>query len=411
MRGGEGSGKSCAGIIKVLERARRGMSCIMASPDFEHFKKSLWPEFVRWCPADCVVAHQRYRLSPSWEAAKQFELFILSQTGTIVTLYCGGMDDPASWEGGNVSCAHLDEARRKSTPEALKVLDGRVRIAGPQGEPPQLWLTTTPRKHWLYEYFGELLPDDPRAAFKRDSLVVTLSTEDNERAGNLAVGYTQQRGQSLTESERRVLLAAEWEDIDEAERFLPSIAWWDACQETLPPVTRNEPLVLGVDAGVTNDYFALVGVTRHPQRKADVAVRYVRVWKPQGKPLDFDAIERELIETLLKRKDLYNLAQIAYDKYQLHQMMQHLKQFVWCKEFNQNEERKIADKQLLDLIQTRRIAHDGNAELRAALDNANRKTDQDTKTLRLVKRADPLKIDLAVALSMASSECLRLSLG
>ena len=40
VKGGEGSGKSVAGIVKDLERLRRGMSGIMGSPNFVHFKKS-----------------------------------------------------------------------------------------------------------------------------------------------------------------------------------------------------------------------------------------------------------------------------------------------------------------------------------------------------------------------------------
>ena len=64
----------------------------------------------------------------------------------------------------------FDEARRHKTGKALKVFDGRARIPGPDGQPPQVFLTTTPRKHWLYTYFGPLLADDPLAAFKADKI-------------------------------------------------------------------------------------------------------------------------------------------------------------------------------------------------------------------------------------------------
>ena len=50
VKGGEGGGKSVLGIIRDLERFKRGCNGIIISPDFEHFKKSLWPEFRRWCP-------------------------------------------------------------------------------------------------------------------------------------------------------------------------------------------------------------------------------------------------------------------------------------------------------------------------------------------------------------------------
>jgi hypothetical protein len=39
-KGGEGGGKSVAGVIKDLERLSRGMHGIMGAPDFEHFKRS-----------------------------------------------------------------------------------------------------------------------------------------------------------------------------------------------------------------------------------------------------------------------------------------------------------------------------------------------------------------------------------
>ena len=41
IKGGEGGGKTVAGIVKVLERVRRGMSGVVGSPDFAHFRRSL----------------------------------------------------------------------------------------------------------------------------------------------------------------------------------------------------------------------------------------------------------------------------------------------------------------------------------------------------------------------------------
>lgn len=195
-----------------------------------------------------------------------------------------------------------------------------------------------------------------------------------------------------------------------SERYLPSILWWDACREDLPALGEREPMVLGVDAGVSNDYFALVGVTRHPVRYQDAAVRFARVWKPQGHPLDFTAIQQE-IERLC---DDYSVMQIAYDRTQLHQMMTDLGRRVWTDVFSQQGDRAVADKQLLDLIQARRLAWATDmpdaAELRQALDNADRKVDAVDRQLRIDKRKDSLKIDAAVSLSMAVSRCLSLNL-
>lgn len=402
-KGGEGGGKSVAGIIKTLERLRRGMNGIMVGTDLEHFKKSLWPEFRRWCPWDQVVPSQRRRASVSWEPQHSFSLAF--SNGAI--LLCGGIDDPASWEGPNVSFAHLDEARRKKTADALKVLDGRVRIAGPGGEPPQLYLTTTPRKHWLFDYFGPLKDDDPLASFKASAFVIDLLTRDN--AHNLADGYVENRAKTLTAAEARVLLGAAWEDIDDVDRFLASMLWWDACQEDLPPLDTREPLVLAADGGVSSDHFALVGVTRHPQRRKDVALRLVREWTPpRGGKLDFDVVEAE-IRAICAR---YHVVALTYDPYQLHQMMTRLQNegIVWTWEFNQGPDRLVADKQLYDLIMSKRIAHDGNEILWQSVNHADRKVDGDERKIRIVKRSADLKIDPLVALSMAAARCLELNL-
>lgn len=409
VKGGEGAGKSVFGVQKSLDRLRRGMSGGMASPDFEHFKKSLWPEFRRWCPWRMVVDSQQRRAAKEWEPHAPFTMNF--SNGTF--LICGGMDEPTAWEGPNLNFFHLDEARRLKTAAALKVIDGRVRIPGPQGEPPQIWLTTTPRKNWLYEYFGPVQGDDDALKdFKTDSLVVTLLTEDNERAGNLEPGYSQKRRQSLNESEARVLLMAEWEDIDDVDRFLPSMTMWDACKETLPPLDKQTPIVVALDAGTHNDSFGLVAVSRH--RKTDIAVRYVREWKPVNGSINFQGTEDnpgpELLLRLMCKN--YNVQCATYDPYQMHDMATRLtaEGLTWFREFPQGGDRLESDKQLLDLITQRRLAHDGNTVLRGHIDNADRKPDPETRKLRIVKRAPSLKVDCAVALSMGAYVCLKLDL-
>lgn len=414
VKGGEGGGKSVFGIVKDLERLRRGMSGIMVSPDLPHFKRSLWPEFRRWCPWEQVVERQRYRGAFDWEPHEPFALAFVNGA----TLYCGGMDEPGAWEGPNVHFAHFDEARRATNANALKVMDGRVRLAGPAGEPPQLYITTTPRKNWLYDYFGPPQPNDVRAAFKAHARVVTLRVRDN--APNLADGYEENRRRSLTEAEARVLLDAEWEDIEEGQRFLPSMALWDACREPLAPPGPRDPMVVALDAatgrtGAPSDCFGVVGVTRHPARGGDVAVRFVQKWQARsGGKIDFEGTPDtpgpfSVLRWLCKT---YDVIQCAYDPTELRFAASQITQegIVWLKEFSQGAQRAEADKQLLDLITQRRIAHDGNADLREHLDNADRKLDAEARRLRIAKREEALKIDLAVCLSMSSFEILRLNL-
>ena len=409
-KGGEGGGKSVAGIVKDLERLRRGMSGIIGSSDLQHFKKSLWPEFRRWCPPSAVIESQRYRLRSSWEPTQMFTLTFI----TGAQLICGGFDDPSGWEGPNVSFAHWDEARRHKTPAMLKVLAGRVRIPGPKGEPPQIYLTTTPAKHWLFDYFGPVLEDDPFLSFKRDSLVISLLTRDNEAMGNLSKGFTEQRGQSLNESEKRVLLEAEWEDLEDATRFLESILLWDSCKEDLPPLTKHEPLILALDGAYAarGDVFGGVAVGRHPLKEKSLAVREVMAWEAKGEPRDFEKIQDDIKKFCLR----WNVQKIVYDPMQLVQMMQHLSKSshtlsdeyfpgVQTEEFKQGVDRTAADKQLLDLIVARYINHSGETLLRKHLDNADKKIDKDKK-LRIVKRVESAKIDLAVCLSMAAARIL-----
>ncbi len=402
-KGGEGSGKSVAGIIKGLERIRRGMNGIAVSPDLQHFKKSLWLELRRWIPWHCVVPSHRRMRDVAWEPTHTFLLAF--QNGA--TMLCGGIESPEAWEGPNVHWGHFDEGRRHKTPAALKVLAGRVRLSGPHGEPPQLWLTTTPKKHWLFDYFGDWnKPDqiDPNAEFKRRARTITLRTADN--AANLSAGYVDDRASVLSEAERRVLLEADWEDVADTDKFLFSMLLWDACYEPLPPLTRYEPCVMAVDAGIASDCFAWTLVSRHPERDDHTVERDTKIYEPHGNKLDFDVIEAD-IRAMCER---YNVVELTYDPYQLHQMMTGLQNdgVVTTRPFNQGPERAIADKQLHDNILYRRLTHSGNAVLRQHLDNADKKTD--AGKLRLVKRVSSLKIDAAVALSMGNYRCMRLPL-
>jgi len=397
-----------------------------------HFKRSLWPEFRRWCPWDRVVQkHQRYG-KLDWEPHEPFNIVFKNDA----VLHCTGIENPGSLEGPNLNFAHFDEARHHPDGKALKVLDGRVRIPGPRGQPPQIYLTTTPAMNWLYEYFGPVIEDDPFAAFKHDAKDIVLLTRDNE--ANLFDGFAQSRAQTLTEKEARVLLDAAWEDLTEGQPFLPDMTWWDNCKEALPPLTPKEPMVLGVDAATgrtatSSDCFAVVGVTRHPdanKARDTVAVRYARVWQARaGQKIDYwgtwddPGPERELLRLCGYEMDAdgipvpsgrsgYNVVAVTYDPTELHDMSSRLYRagVAWFREFSQGQQRNESDRQLLEMIKDRRVAHDGNGDLREHMRNADRKTDESGHRLRIVKRTDSLKVDLAVALSMASYEAMRLNL-
>lgn len=406
LKGGWGAGKSVAGIVKAFERLKRGMDGIMVSPELEHFKVSLWPAFRDWCPWSMVVESQQRRRSEEWSPSKAFSMVFVN--GAV--LYCGGIRDATSWFGGNVHFAHFDEAARAKSAHALKILISRARLNGSNGEPPQVFLTTTPMKNWLFEYFGPVGKDDPLAGFKEEAFVGTVKTLEN--LDNLDANYVEAQQASLTSAEARQYLEAEWEDLSDVEKFV-NILWWDNCKEELPGLGRDEPMVIALDAATggktqTADCFAVVGVTRHPHRVEDVAVRYCGIWvPPPGGLLDFEPIEIELKRICQE----FSVIEVAYDRTQLHDMTNRLRKkgIANFKEFSQETPRLIADKTLQQAIMSRRVSHDGNPLLRSHIDNANaKKSKQDSKqdVIRIVKRTNSLKIDAAVALSMAASRIL-----
>jgi hypothetical protein len=192
-------------------------------------------------------------------------------------------------------------------------------------------------------------------------------------------------------------------EASEVDAFLSSIALWDACKEDLPPLDAHTPCVLALDAAESNDTFGTVIVSKHPTDPTRLAARYARGYVPlPGVPLDFDAIEQD-IRGLVAR---YAIQQLAYDPMLLGQMIRRLTTGrnaipTPCEPFPQGAARLESDKGLFDLITQRKIAHNGDEDLRAHIKNANRKVDAESRKLRIIKRAYPLKIDLCVALSMA----------
>jgi hypothetical protein len=275
---------------------------------------------------------------PDW-IPYESKFVIVFQNGA--RLYAGGIENPISWEGPNVSFFHLDEGRRSPDANALKKLDGRIRIPGPNGERPQGWITTTPRVNWLHKFFGPVrllclqcqhefeikfniydpepaaytCPEcngtkideiDQFADFKRDTYEFKLLTSDNEK--NLETGYTRLRGQSLTDPEKRVYLLAEWEEIDSSNPFLESITIWDSCRTDLPPLTPEEPLVVALDAGVENDHFGMVacGFYLDPQDRLTLQLASDFRSIIQRGEFGTDDVDTVLllVDNLLKRKAL-----------------------------------------------------------------------------------------------------------
>lgn len=202
------------------------------------------------------------------------------------------------------------------------------------------------------------------------------------------------------------------------ETFVP-MEWYDACKRLdsdWPEIdNKKQAMVVSLDAAVSGDTFGLWLGCRHPQLENEVLTVIARRWlPPKGGKLDFIGTDEhpgpeKFLEYLIKS---YNIVEVAYDPYQLHDMATRMnkKGLAWFRPFNQNSERLIADSQLHDIIRDRRFWHRGEADLREHMQNANAETGNEDRKMRIVKRVESLKIDLAVCASMGSHEILRLNL-
>jgi phage terminase large subunit-like protein len=205
--------------------------------------------------------------------------------------------------------------------------------------------------------------------------------------------------------------------VSSEETFLP-MPWWDACNRAgeWPTIDKHrQPMVISLDAGISDDNFGLVMTGRHPVHSDDVIIEYSQKWQPRsGQKIDFQGTDEnpgpeKVLRWLIKE---YNVVQVNYDPFQLHDLCTRLMKegLAWFKPFSQGNDRLVADSQVRDLIRDKRIWHRGEKDLREHVQNADAKLDlQDTK-VRIVKRAEKLKVDLLVCLSMSSYECLRLNL-
>ena len=205
--------------------------------------------------------------------------------------------------------------------------------------------------------------------------------------------------------------------VSSEETFVP-MAWWDACNRADEWPTfdkRKHPMVISMDAGISDDNFGMAMTCRHPILKDDLLLDFSQKWQPKpGHKIDFQGTDEnpgpeKVLRRLIKE---YNVVQVNFDPYQLHDLCTRLMRegLAWFKPFSQGNDRLVSDSQVRDLIRDRRIWHRGERDMREHVQNADAKLDlQDTK-VRIVKRSEKLKVDLLVCLSMSSHECLRLNL-
>lgn len=419
IRSGEGFGKTASACIKTLDKIRRGCIGAVASPDFQNFKKSLWPEFKSWIYPEYLVEKDRYKLSDEWVPREAFTLRFIAENGMVIPLYLGGIADPITWEGMTLNFFHLDEARQFKDDAIMKFLPGRMRgLASYKGEPipQQVYITTTPMKHWLYDYFGNIDPDDIEydpdvenlyPKFKENAKDYRFSTRLNTVNPST---YYETRAASLTDDEILERLEGHWVDFDGENSFLPNITLWTRLAvDKLPEISSKRRVVAGLDASKTNDWTALSVVCRDPSNRDNIIILEVLRWVPSqfaNGRIDFEVIE----DAVIKLKEKYNLVCLAYDPYEAEYLTQRLrkKAHIWCTPFSQMKERSLADKRLFDMIMDGSIIHDGNEILTQAVKDAGKKEDNSNK-LRIIKKSQSGKIDPLIATSMAVSKCMELA--
>lgn len=205
--------------------------------------------------------------------------------------------------------------------------------------------------------------------------------------------------------------------ISSTDTFIPEAVWLKCLDPELPPIDPTVPMVIALDAAVSNDTFAMVGSQRHPTIPEHTQVSFVKVWKAPGggRHIDFQGTEQEPGPEMVLEKlvNTHNIVMATYDPSQLEDMANRFnkKSTVWMKAFDQGQKRLRADSALQKRILGRMIHDRGDEDLKEHIGNADAKKEvQEERTIRIVKKNPNRKIDAAVALSMADYECMRLNL-
>jgi phage terminase large subunit-like protein len=175
---------------------------------------------------------------------------------------------------------------------------------------------------------------------------------------------------------------------------------FDLCvSEKLTPILpdKNIKIWVGVDASISGDSTAVVAVTR---KKDKIILANYKKWQPtKENPIDLEeTVEKYLID--LSRG--YDLKLAFYDPYQLHRSAVTLKKKgLFMRELPQTVGNTIDFSQTLyDLIQFGNIEFYPSPEVRRHIKSCKAK--EMDRGYRIIKEKHSEKIDIAVALAMAS---------
>lgn len=189
--------------------------------------------------------------------------------------------------------------------------------------------------------------------------------------------------------------------VDSSQAWLPDGAW-DACADPeLEFVVPPRGVVLGFDGSRNGDNTALVAVTV----EHDPKVKVLGLWeRPPGN--DSWRVPRQQVKDKIRKAFAdYKVCELAYDSYLWQDAMEELAEEYGERvvEFPQTASRMApATQRFYELVQNKKIRHDGDTRLARHLGNAQLKVDE--RGSRIVKdaRNSARKIDLAVASVMAT---------
>ncbi|MBA7576081.1 hypothetical protein ES708_17918 [subsurface metagenome] len=206
----------------------------------------------------------------------------------------------------------------------------------------------------------------------------------------------QQRGR-LRENTYRRLHENRW--VEGITQFIDMDKFDQCVNKDLTPILPNKDIKIwvGIDASVSGDSTAVVATTRE---KDKIILADYKKWQPSKKnPIDLEeTVEKYIID--LNRD--FDLQLVYYDPYQLHRSAMTLKKKgIHIKELPQTVGNTIDFSQnLYDLIQFGNIIFYPSLELRRHIKSCRAKEME--RGYRIIKGSQSSKIDLAIAMAMAS---------
>ncbi|MBA7566568.1 hypothetical protein ES695_19715 [Candidatus Atribacteria bacterium 1244-E10-H5-B2] len=187
--------------------------------------------------------------------------------------------------------------------------------------------------------------------------------------------------------------------VEDITQFIDMDKFDQCVNKDLTPILPNKNIKIwvGIDASVSGDSTAVVAVTRKEDK---IILANYKKWQPSKKnPIDLEETVEKYIIDLDRDFDL----QLAYyDPYQLHRSSMTLKKKgIRMEELPQTVGNTIDFSQnLYDLIQFGNIVFYPSQELRRHIKSCKAKEME--RGYRIVKGSQSSKIDLAIAMAMAS---------